>query len=53
MNNAYTFDAVDNVLSVTNSVPVQSAGMGGQMSHTYSYDGLAGFCNGNLRRNKQ
>jgi hypothetical protein len=40
LNNAYTFDAVDNVLSVTNSAPIQSTGMGGQMSHNYNYDGL-------------
>ncbi|GHV15304.1 hypothetical protein FACS1894169_06270 [Bacteroidia bacterium] len=42
MNNNYTFDAVDNVLSVVNTAPVPQAatGMGGQMSHTYNYDGL-------------
>jgi hypothetical protein len=40
MNNTYTFDAVDNVLSVVNTAPLPSTGMGGQMSHTYNYDGL-------------
>jgi RHS repeat-associated protein len=40
MSNAYTFDAVDNVLSVTNTAPMPTAGMSGQMSHTYNYDGL-------------
>ncbi|GHV15291.1 hypothetical protein FACS1894169_06230 [Bacteroidia bacterium] len=40
MNNNYTFDAVDNVLSVVNTAPLPATGMGGQMSHTYNYDGL-------------
>ncbi|WP_280647739.1 MULTISPECIES: RHS repeat-associated core domain-containing protein [unclassified Dysgonomonas] len=41
MDNAYTYDKVDNVLSVINTAPLPSvAGMGGQMSHTYNYDGL-------------
>jgi hypothetical protein len=40
MNNAYTFDAVDNTLSVTNSAPIPSAGMNGQMTHNYNYEGL-------------
>jgi RHS repeat-associated protein len=40
MSNAYTFDAVDNVLSVTNTPPLPATGMGGQMTHSYSYDGL-------------
>ncbi|MDR2773184.1 MAG: hypothetical protein LBC19_00325, partial [Tannerella sp.] len=40
MNNAYSYDAVDNVLSVANSAPAPAAGMGGKMSHTYGYDGL-------------
>lgn len=41
MNNAYTYDKVDNVLSVINTAPLPSTGaMGGQMAHTYNYDGL-------------
>ncbi|MDR2475932.1 MAG: hypothetical protein LBD45_08760 [Bacteroidales bacterium] len=36
MNNAYTFDAVDNILSVKNQIPAPASGMG----HDYSYDGL-------------
>ncbi|GHT17488.1 hypothetical protein FACS189429_1680 [Bacteroidia bacterium] len=43
MNNTYSYDAVDNVLSVINAPttpPVGAGGLGGQMSHTYSYDGL-------------
>ncbi len=41
MDNAYTFDAVSNVLSIANnaSLPANS-NAGGQMSHTYTYDGL-------------
>jgi RHS repeat-associated protein len=34
MNNAYAYDAVDNVLSVANTAPERA------MSHNYSYDGL-------------
>ncbi|WP_370457715.1 RHS repeat domain-containing protein, partial [Dysgonomonas sp. ZJ709] len=40
MNNAYSYDKVDNVLSVINTAPAPATGMGGQMSHTYNYDGL-------------
>jgi YD repeat-containing protein len=40
MNNTYTFDVVDNVLSVVNTAPLPSTGMGGEMTHGYSYDGL-------------
>ena len=41
MDNAYTFDAVSNVLSVTNNASLPASGnAGGQMSHTYTYDGL-------------
>ena len=41
MDNAYTFDAVSNVLSVANGASLpQSGNAGGQMSHTYTYDGL-------------
>ncbi|WP_280647429.1 MULTISPECIES: RHS repeat-associated core domain-containing protein [unclassified Dysgonomonas] len=44
LDNRYTYDKVDNVLSVVNSAtPPTGAGgltMGGQMSHTYNYDGL-------------
>ncbi len=41
MDNAYTYDAVSNVLSVINSASVpQSGKAGGQMAHTYTYDAL-------------
>ena len=41
MDDAYTFDAVSNVLSVTNNASLPANGnAGGQMSHTYTYDGL-------------
>ena len=41
MDNAYTFDAVSNVLSVANGAALpQSGNAGGQMAHTYTYDGL-------------
>ena len=41
MNNAYTYDAVSNVLSVVNGASVpQSGKAGGQMAHTYTYDAL-------------
>lgn len=41
MDNAYTFDAVSNVLSVANNASLPTNGnAGGQMSHTYTYDGL-------------
>ena len=41
MDNAYTYDAVSNVLSVVNGASVpQSGKAGGRMSHAYTYDGL-------------
>jgi hypothetical protein len=41
MDNAYTYDAVSNVLSVANGASVpQSGKAGGQMAHTYTYDNL-------------
>ena len=41
MDNSYTFDAVSNVLSVANNASLPANGnAGGQMSHTYTYDGL-------------
>lgn len=41
MDNDYTFDAVSNVLSVANNASLPANGnAGGQMSHTYTYDGL-------------
>ena len=41
MDNAYTYDAVSNVLSVVNGASVpQSGKAGGQMAHTYTYDSL-------------
>ena len=42
MDNAYTYDAVSNVLSVINGASVpQSGKAGGQMAHTYTYDALS------------
>ena len=41
MDNAYSYDAVSNVLSVANNAPLPQGGKaGGQMSHTYGYDAL-------------
>ena len=41
MDNAYTYDAVSNVLSVKNDAPLPQSGMaGGQMNHQYTYDAL-------------
>ena len=41
MDNAYTYDAVSNVLSVVNGASVpQSGKAGGQMTHNYTYDAL-------------
>ena len=41
MGNAYTYDAVSNVLSVTNGASVpQSGKAGGQMAHNHTYDAL-------------
>ena len=41
MDNAYTYDAVSNVLSVVNGASVpQSGKAGGQMAPTYTYDAL-------------
>lgn len=41
MDNDYTFDAVSNVLSVTNNATLpQSGNAGGQMAYSYTYDGL-------------
>ena len=41
MDNAYSYDAVSNVLSIANAAPLpQSGKAGGQMSHTYGYDVL-------------
>ncbi len=41
MDNAYTYDAVSNVLSVINGASVpQSGKAGGQMAHNYTYDAL-------------
>ncbi|MDE7413541.1 MAG: type IV secretion protein Rhs [Muribaculaceae bacterium] len=41
MDNDYTFDAVSNVLSVANNASLPANGKaGGQMSHTYTYDGF-------------
>ena len=41
MDNAYTYDAVSNVLSVINGASVPKSGKaGGQMAHAYTYDAL-------------
>ena len=41
MDNAYSYDAVSNVLGVKNNAPLpQSGKAGGQMSHSYTYDSL-------------
>ena len=41
MDNAYAYDAVSNVLGVTNGAALpQSGKAGGQMSHAYTYDAL-------------
>ena len=41
MDNAYTYDAVSNVLSVINGASVPKSGKGGgQMAHNYTYDAL-------------
>ena len=41
MDNAYTYDAVSNVLSVVNGASVPQIGKaGGQMAHAYTYDAL-------------
>lgn len=36
MNNAYTYDRVDNVLRVINTAQLPTTGMGEQMAHTYN-----------------
>ena len=41
MDNAYTYDAVSNVLSVANKAALPESGKaGGQMAHAYTYDAL-------------
>ena len=41
MDNAYTYDAVSNVLSVANKAALPESGkVGGQMAHAYTYDAL-------------
>lgn len=41
MDNAYSYDAVSNVLSIKNNAPLSQSGKaGGQMSHSYTYDPL-------------
>ena len=41
MDNAYSYDAVSNVLGVKNNAPLpQSGKAGGQISHSYTYDPL-------------
>lgn len=46
MDNAYSYDAVSNVLGVKNNAPLpQSGKAGGQMSHSYTYDPLYRLAN--------
>ena len=42
MDNDYSYDQVNNVLSVTNTAPISAEedAMGGQIAHNYSYDSL-------------
>lgn len=40
MQNAYSYDAVNNVLSLANSRDVPTGGLGGSMVSTYAYDSL-------------
>ena len=41
MDNGYAYDAVSNVLSVTNKAALPESGKaGGQMAHAYTYDAL-------------
>ena len=41
MDNAYSYDAVSNVLGIQNNAPLpQSGKAGGRMSHSYTYDPL-------------
>ena len=41
MDNAYSYDAVSNVLGIQNNAPLpQSGKAGGRMSHSYTYDSL-------------
>ena len=41
VDNAYSYDAVSNVLGIKNNAPLpQSGKAGGQMSHSYTYDPL-------------
>ena len=41
MDNAYSYDAVSNVLGIKNNAPLpQSGKAGGQMNHSYTYDPL-------------
>ena len=41
MDNAYSYDAVSNMLGIKNNAPLpQSGKAGGQMSHSYTYDPL-------------
>ena len=46
MDNAYSYDAVSNVLGIKNNAPLpQSGKAGGQMSHSYTYDPLYRLAN--------
>ena len=37
-NNVYTYDKVDNILSITNNVPIPTQGLGGRTSSRFEYD---------------
>lgn len=40
MNNTYAYDKVNNILSVKNTAIAPTSGIGGQIEHHYTYDGL-------------
>lgn len=40
MKNRYTYDAVSNILSISNSMQMQSGSIGGPSSHSFEYDNL-------------
>lgn len=40
IKNAYTYDAVQNILSIQNTAPAQPGQLGGAMTHRFEYDDL-------------
>lgn len=40
MDNTYVYDAMDNVISLTNAKPIVTLGLGGPSMHSYEYDNL-------------